>query len=350
MASKRGNSWEARVKAPDKYHRYSFKTQMAAESWEKEAREAVRSGAPVPDPTVTGSEDHTLASFFEEYGSIIWADTNWKNIQSAQRVAERLLGSDTLIRNIDRKMVVGMAEGLVRDRKAAGTINTRISHIKVLLQYARGRGHEVHTIDEWPWRKKGDNSRLRFLTVDEETRLLALFRHWGLDEHANLVETLIDTGCRPGELIRGDTKGAPIKWSEVSVSAGGEAPDVNDPATGMAKAVISLMRTKNGKYRVLPLTDRAKKNFLISKQRGDKRPFGDLRADMVSEKFRMAADQLGMHDLVLYSCRHTCASRLVQRGADLRRVMQWMGHTNINTTLRYAKLTPTDIFSIGDLL
>ena len=64
----------------------------------------------------------------------------------------------------------------------------------------------------------------------------------------------------------------------------------------------------------------------------------------------MAADHLGMEDVVLYTMRHTCASRLVQRGADLRRVMQWMGHSNINTTLKYAKLTPTDIFSIGDLL
>jgi len=30
--------------------------------------------------------------------------------------------------------------------------------------------------------------------------------------------------------------------------------------------------------------------------------------------------------------------------------MQWMGHTNINTTLRYAKLTPGDIFALGDML
>ena len=247
-------------------------------------------------------------------------------------------------------MLTQMANHMVRDRKAPGTINTRLSHVKVLLRYAKSLGLETATITDMPWRKKGDNSRLRFLTTEEEGKLLTLFRHWGLEEHARLVETLIDTGCRPGELIRGDTKGAPIKWSEVSVSAGGSAPDVNDPATGKPKAVISLMRTKTGKFRVLPLTDRARDNFLHSAACGDKRPFGDLRADMVSEKFRMAADHLGMHDLVLYSCRHTCASRLVQRGADLRRVMQWMGHTNINTTLRYAKLTPTDIFAIGDLL
>lgn len=350
MASRRGNSWEARVKGPDKYHRYSFKSEATANQWEKTAREALRRGEPIPHPTVTGAEEPTLEEFFKEHGEVIWTDTNWKNIVSSQRMVEKELGGDTLLRDINEPMLVKMADRMVREKKAPGTINTRLSHVQVLLRYAKSLGLETQPMGKMPWRKKGDNSRLRFLTVDEETQLLKLYRHWGLDDHANLIETLIDTGCRPGELIRGDTKGAPIKWCEVSVSAGGEAPDVNDPATGKAKAVISLMRTKTGKYRVLPLTDRARKAFLESKQRGDRRPFGDLRADMVSERFRAAADQLGMNDLVLYSCRHTCASRLVQRGADLRRVMQWMGHTNINTTLRYAKLTPTDIFAIGDLL
>ena len=204
---------------------------------------------------------------------------------------------------------------------------------------------------EFPWEKqREDNSRLRFLTVEEETQLLALMNHWGLTEVAQMVATLIDTGCRPSELFFGESKGAPVKWSEVSKSAGGTAPDVNDPETGKPKAVISLMRTKTGKYRVLPLTDRARDAFLASKQRGDKRPFGDMRCDTLSDHMRAAADHLGMPDVVLYTTRHTCASRLVQRGADIRRVMQWMGHTNLNTTLKYAKLTPTDIFKLETLL
>ncbi|WP_173489390.1 tyrosine-type recombinase/integrase, partial [Marinobacterium sp. xm-d-509] len=101
---------------------------------------------------------------------------------------------------------------------------------------------------------------------------------------------------------------------------------------------------------------RAKNAFLASKQRGEKRPFGDMRTDTMSKNFREVVAFLGKDglmdtkDVVLYTLRHTCASRLVQRGADLRRVMQWMGHTNINTTLRYAKLTPTDIFNLKDLL
>ncbi|SIS70324.1 site-specific integrase [Phaeovulum vinaykumarii] len=193
---------------------------------------------------------------------------------------------------------------------------------------------------------------MRFLTVEEEKQILALLRHWGREITAQAVEALIDTGCRPGELLVGRTKGLPIKWSEVSKSAGGTAPDVNDPATGTARAVISLMRTKTKSkgQRVLPLTDRAKAAFLASRERGESRPFGGLTTDTASEHVRQAAEHLGLDDVVLYTMRHTCASRLVQRGADLRRIMHWMGHTNISTTLRYAKLTPTDIFKLETLL
>lgn len=208
----------------------------------------------------------------------------------------------------------------------------------------------VDTLPSLPWVKKEENARMRFLTEGEEQSLLSLIRHWGLEEDAQLLEALIDTGCRPSELILGESKGEPIRWSEVSVSAGGEAPDVNNPATGEPKAVISLLRTKTGKYRVLPLTDRARNAFLASKQRGDARPFAGHQSALLSGSVRRAADHLGMKDVVLYTMRHTCASRLVQRGADLRRVMEWMGHTNINTTLRYAKLTPTDIFKLEELL
>jgi integrase len=242
---------------------------------------------------------------------------------------------------------------MIEDMHKAGyvpaTVNTRLTHLKVLLRYAK----KLDIVDyelTFPWAKSLPNARMRFLTEDEEGRILKLLDHWGQENITRLVSTLIDTGCRPSELINSIRNGAPIKWSEVSVSAGGTAPDVNDPSTGKPKAVISLMRTKTGQYRVLPLTDRARDAFLDSHRCGEVRPFGSLRADEVSRVFKRVVEHLGLMDCVLYTCRHTCASRLVQRGADLRRVMQWMGHTNINTTLRYAKLTPTYIFAIGDLL
>ncbi|MBO6631600.1 MAG: tyrosine-type recombinase/integrase, partial [Psychroserpens sp.] len=41
--------------------------------------------------------------------------------------------------------------------------------------------------------------------------------------------------------------------------------------------------------------------------------------------------------------RHTCASRLVQAGIDLRRVQTFLGHQTIQMTLRYAHLATDDL-------
>jgi integrase len=244
-----------------------------------------------------------------------------------------------------------MVADMMRSGYAPGTANTRLSHLKVLLRYAKS----LDLVDEdleFPWVKKVDNQRDRFLTVEEEEKMLKLLNHRGLFEDAQLIETLIDTGCRPSELIRGESVGAPIKWTAGSKAAGGTAQDAYNPDTGQSRPVIYIKRTKTGAKgeRALVLTDRATNAFLASKQRGDERPFGNRRVDDLSELVREVADHLGMPDVVLYTMRHTCASRLVQRGADLFRVSKWMGHTNVKTTQRYAHLVPNNLFELGDLL
>lgn len=349
MPSQRGNSWAVAVKAPDKYHRRSFKTFEEADRWEKYAREQVRLGLPVEEPTVIEREAPTLHSFFEEYGPAIWPYVNFANVEKNQRAITKVFGEDTKMREISGPMIKKKVVAMRKLGWSPSTINTRLSHLRKLLQECKAVGQEVLTT-EVPWEQAVTNDRMRFLTVEEETAMVDLMRHWGLDDEARIFETLIDTGCRPSELLKNYNGKEPIKWAEVSKSAGGEAPDVNDPATGQARAVISLLRTKTKKYRVVPLTPRATKNFLVSKQMGDKRPFGDVHTQEMSKLIRMVADHLQLDEVVLYTTRHTCASRLVQRGADLKRVKDWMGHADIKTTLRYAKLTPSDLFSIGDLL
>ena len=54
--------------------------------------------------------------------------------------------------------------------------------------------------------------------------------------------------------------------------------------------------------------------------------------------------------ITLHTYWHTCASRLVQGGVDIRRIRDWMGHTTIQTTMIYAHLAPTDLFVGADVL
>lgn len=55
-------------------------------------------------------------------------------------------------------------------------------------------------------------------------------------------------------------------------------------------------------------------------------------------------------DTVIYTFRHTCASRLTIAGVDLNRIKVWMGHKTIITTLKYAHLAPNSIDAGTDAL
>ena len=54
-----------------------------------------------------------------------------------------------------------------------------------------------------------------------------------------------------------------------------------------------------------------------------------------------ALQAAGLERRVPYDLRHTCASWLIARGANPKDVMEWMGHSNLRTTMdRYAHLFP----------
>jgi site-specific recombinase XerD len=51
----------------------------------------------------------------------------------------------------------------------------------------------------------------------------------------------------------------------------------------------------------------------------------------------------GDKDLVPHVLRHTCATRLVKGGIDIRRVQMWLGHQTLTMTMRYAHLATLDL-------
>ena len=55
-------------------------------------------------------------------------------------------------------------------------------------------------------------------------------------------------------------------------------------------------------------------------------------------KFRMAAK--GSTGRGWHLLRHTYASRLAQAGVPITKISQWLGHSNISTTMRYVHLSP----------
>lgn len=221
-----------------------------------------------------------------------------------------------------------------REMEAAGlapaTRNRRVSTIHTAMTLAQRRG-EIDALPQFPhWAE--NNLKERYLTTEEEAALAASMdaRTPAADEKGQylrrLVPFLLDTGLRAGEvrLTPEQDLGASI-W-------------------------LPHGSTKSGKGRVVPLTARARAmlDFMLASPfhadlvaLGAKNP--DLATHRLGARFRLEAAAAGIAGVSLHTLRHTCASRLVQAGVDLYVVKEWLGHSSITVTERYAHLAPKNL-------
>jgi integrase len=165
---------------------------------------------------------------------------------------------------------------------------------------------------------------VRFFRVDNEvTNVLSpkderLLLREAAPHLQRIIICGLDTGLRLGEILS-------LKWKHVDVGRG----------------IIRAEKTKSGKTREIPITQRLRK--LLKKGNGEYEehvfpgPRGNglttvrtamkaalRRAGLVEKNYRF-------HDL-----RHTFATRLIENGVDPFTVQELLGHAAITTTQRYA--------------
>jgi integrase len=55
--------------------------------------------------------------------------------------------------------------------------------------------------------------------------------------------------------------------------------------------------------------------------------------DYISKSFQKATKQFGRPEITLHKLRHSCASMLINKGWDLKKLQYWLGHSDAQTTL-----------------
>ncbi len=176
-----------------------------------------------------------------------------------------------------------------------------------------------------------DNRRLDFLPFEEAERLLAAAGEW-----RTLFLLMMRTGLRLGEL-RG------LRWQDV------------DLARGLLRVHQSLTKAgfgtpKSGKARTVELASDALMALREESERAAATPEAlvFLRADgrplseqQVYRLLQAAARDAGITRHVHpHLLRHTFASHCVMRGIPLTAVKEWLGHSELRMTERYAHLAP----------
>lgn len=201
---------------------------------------------------------------------------------------------------------------------SVATINRYKANLKTILKQLKQPSDSIKLRKE----RKG---RLRILSKDEEVKVVNFLKDKGQSgkgsyygEVADLVEVLVDTGMRLGEALV-------LKYENVDFSTG----------------LISIWISKGEKPRSLPMTRRVRA-ILEARQTGNPdKPF-TLKAHQVSTAWNWCRKQMeleGDFEFIPHSLRHTCASRLLNRGIDIYVVKEWLGHSSIQVTERYAHLS-----------
>lgn len=266
--------------------------------------------------TTQAVADETLERYWKHSKSERWS---WKN--AAYVVS--LLGADTPITHVNERTIDGLVSIMESKGLAGSTINRKLATLSKMLRHSYRMGYvsRIPSIE----RKKEPRGRIRWLRDDEEGQLLQAFRATDLAMY-RFVVALLDTGARTGELLKLTR------------------PDISSD-------VMHLWDTKNGRNRSIPLTTRAA--CALRDQAGvDHRlfTFTPSRFSKIWDKVRAGLGMTNDPQFVPHMLRHTCASRLVQRGVDLRVVQEWLGHNSITTTMRYSHLSPRQLMSARDVL
>lgn len=238
-----------------------------------------------------------------------------------------------LIHSITHSDVEAYKLKLLRNGKAISSANRELEILRAVLNFAKREGWLSKTPFELgaPLISRADETkRTRVMSQDEEIRLLAACT--GRRAHLRaLIIAAVDTGCRRGELLT-------LKWSDVNLRG--------------RTISIRAFNTKTATARVVPISKRlAIELQRLSESRegaDDSLVFGIT--DNVQHGFTSACKAAGIEGLRWHDLRHTAASRLASAGLPLSELAGLLGHTQIQTTLRYANTTAQTIQRAADIL
>jgi integrase len=189
----------------------------------------------------------------------------------------------------------------------------------------------VADVEKPPLRRSGD------IAVYSPEEVWALVRAADSEQDAAIYLTAAFTGLRMGELIA-------LRWRDVDFP--------NHTIRVRASFAIGHLTTpKSGKVRAVPLAPDVASVLARLGQRGlatddDDLVFlgsvgGFLDGSAMRRRYKAALARAGLRPLRFHDLRHTFGTRMIAH-ADIRRVQEWMGHADVQTTMQYLHYAPRD--------
>ena len=212
-----------------------------------------------------------------------------------------------------------------KDGVTKSTTNRCLAVLRKMLTLAAEWGYlEKDAVPKIKFFPEKDNLKERFLTDDEEQRLLAS----ASPTLRSIIIIAVNTGMRLGEILG-------LRWEQVD----------------FASRRIRVERTKSGKIRFIEINTPLLQELTRLKSLDGRSPYVFLSdvtgkpLTTVKTAFKGACrrakkdpddkDDPGIVGLRFHDLRHTFASRLNASGSDPKVIMELMGHGSLKMTERY---------------
>ena len=166
-----------------------------------------------------------------------------------------------------------------------------------------------------------NNRRERYLSVEEETRLMGML--FGRRAYLRPIVILaLNTGMRRGEILN-------LEWWQIDFSSNR----------------LIVTKTKSGKPRHIPmnkivretlleLKESSKGKYVFESQKNPGHPIHDPK-----KAFKSALKDAGVENFRFHDLRHTAGTRLAEAGADAFTIKDILGHASIQTSAIYVHAT-----------
>lgn len=226
----------------------------------------------------------------------------------------RAFVGDVHVDQVDEEKLRGYIDYRRRQGKTHSTIHADVRRVRALMRW-HGRSFP-------PPRRLGlrtPQGRLDFFSLEEVRKLVAWADERSPCERA-LIYGYLFTGGRATEVL------------------GLERLDVDLES----RWITFRLGLKGGSTRRVPICDssiKAWRGVLEDHARGPL--FAGLTYQRMWRLWKLACVESEVRPLTLHHARHTCASLWVMSGIDLVTVKNWLGHSSIQQTMLYAKISPS---------
>ena len=218
------------------------------------------------------------------------------------------------------------------------TVNRRLSSLRSFFKFLTREGFLKANPILSVLSPKLEKHLPQFLTEEETTRLIeSAFPKNDQDElrlrDRAILETFYSTGMRIAELVSIDARDIDFISNIIKVMGKGRKERIV-PIGNMALTAIR-------RY----LENRKKQSDTIFLNKNGKRITTRGVRGIVDKYIRLSGTKQGVSP---HTLRHSFATHLLNRGADLRTVQELLGHANLSTTQIYTHLTTDKLKSVYD--